>query len=160
MKGMRMHIAIKSRSAEPSFSQREIPADAFARMRQENLARWPTGALVDFDSAVARHKGLPRHKNLAQAFRQAEVTGRCLTQPRGGFATLELQLELMTALDKVGLADIVPTTTDSYSRNEQWAKAEIGVEESRKAGRSMLNGFPMVNYGPIETGKLIDAIDK
>ncbi len=155
-----MNIAVRSRSAETPFSQREIPADAFAKMRQENLARWPTGALVDFDAAVARHKGLPRHKNLAYVFREAEVSGRCLTQPRGGFGTLELQLELMTTLDKIGLADIVPTTTDSYTRNEHWAKAQIGVEESRKAGRSMLNGFPMVNYGPVETGKLIDAIDK
>ena len=83
-----MNIAVKSRSIEPPFSQREIDADAFAIMRQENLARWPTGALVDFDAAVSRHKSLPRHKNLAHAFREAEVSGRCLTQPRGGFGTL------------------------------------------------------------------------
>ncbi len=155
-----MNIAVRSHSPQLPFSQSEIPADTFAKMRQENLARWPTGTLVDFDAAIARHKSLPKHKQLAQVFREAEGTGHCLTQPRGGFGTLELQLELMTALDKVGLADIVPTTTDSYTRNEQWAKAQVGVEESRKAGRSMLNGFPMVNYGPIETGKLIDAIDK
>jgi methylaspartate mutase epsilon subunit len=157
---MRMNIAVRSRNSQPPFSQAEIPADAFAQMRLENLARWPTGALVDFDAAVARHKDLPKHKRLAHVFRAAEIDGRCLTQPRGGFGTLELQLELMTTLDKVGLADIVPTTTDSYTRNEQWAKAQIGVEESRKAGRSMLNGFPMVNYGPDEASKLIDAIDK
>jgi methylaspartate mutase epsilon subunit len=155
-----MNIAVRSRNSQPPFSQAEIPADAFAQMRLENLARWPTGALVDFDAAVARHKSLPKHKRLAHVFRAAETEGRCLTQPRGGFGTLELQLELMTTLDKVGLADIVPTTTDSYTRNEQWAKAQIGVEESRKAGRSMLNGFPMVNYGPEEASKLIDAIDK
>ncbi len=155
-----MSIAVRSRSAQPPLSQSEIPAETFATMRRENLARWPTGALVDLDAAVARHQALPKHKQLAHVFREAEVSGRCLTQPRGGFGTLELQLELMTTLDKVGLADIVPTTTDSYTRNEQWAKAQTGVEESRKAGRSMLNGFPMVNYGPIETAKLIDAIDK
>jgi methylaspartate mutase epsilon subunit len=58
------------------------------------------------------------------------------------------------------MADIVPTTTDSYTRNEQWAKAQAGVEESEKAGRSLLNGFPMVNYGPREARRLIEAIDK
>jgi len=155
-----MNLAVRSRETRAPFSQREIPADEFAIMRKENLARWPTGALVDIDAAVARHKSLPRHKQLAHVFREAETKGRCLTQPRGGFGTLELQIELMTELDKVGLADIVPTTTDSYTRNEHWDKAQLGIEESRKAGRSMLNGFPMVNYGPIETAKLIDAIDK
>lgn len=155
-----MTVLDKTRTTELPFGQEQIPADAFARMRAENLARWPTGSLVDIDEAVAFHRSLPAHKRLPHVLREADASGRCLTQPRGGFGTLELQLELMTELDKTGLADIVPTTTDSYTRNEQWAKAETGIEESRKAGRSMLNGFPMVNYGPIETRKLIQAIDK
>ena len=53
-----------------------------------------------------------------------------------------------------------PTTTDSYTRNEQWVSAQRGIEESQKAGRSMLNGFPMVNYGVSGTRKLVEAIDK
>lgn len=138
----------------------EIPLDDFNRMRRENLARWPTGAQVDIDEAVAYHRALPPHKQLAAVMRKADAEGRCLTQPRGGFGTLELQIELMRELDVVGMADIVPTTTDSYSRNEQWAMAERGLEESKKAGRSMLNGYPMVCYGPRETRKLIEAIDK
>ncbi len=148
------------REAKPPLSAARIPIDDFERMRRENLARWPTGALVDIDEAVAYHRALPLHKQLAWVMRKADAEGRCLTQPRGGFGTLELQLELMRELDTAGMADIVPTTTDSYTRNEQWANAERGIEESRKAGRSMLNGFPMVNYGPRETRKLIEAIDK
>lgn len=155
-----MSIILKSREQVAPLSQGEIPADEFARMRHDNLKRWPTGAQVDIDAAVAFHKSLPPTKQLAQVMREAVQKGRCLTQPRGGFGTLELQLELMTTLDKEGLADIVPTTTDSYTRNEQWSKAEEGIKESQKAGRSMLNGYPMVNYGPIETRKLIEAIDK
>jgi methylaspartate mutase epsilon subunit len=155
-----MSVALRSRESQAPISQHEISADEFARLRRENLARWPTGALVDIDASVAFHQSLPKHKQLAHVMREAARAGRCLTQPRGGFGTLELQLELMTTLDRDGLADIVPTTTDSYTRNEQWAKAEIGIDESRKAGRSMLNGFPMVNYGPLETRKLIEAIDK
>lgn len=155
-----MTILDQTRSTELPFGQAQIPADVFARMRAENLARWPTGRLVDIDEAVAFHSSLPSHKRLPCVLREADKSGRCLTQPRGGFGTLELQLELMTELDRTGLADIVPTTTDSYTRNEQWAKAETGIEESRKAGRSMLNGFPMVNYGPIEARRLIAAIEK
>ena len=149
-----------SKSDGIPLSAAEIPADDFARMRKKNLARWPTGAEVDIEEAVQFHKSLPQSKQLGWVMRRAAEEGRCLTQPRGGFGTLELHLELMRALDQDGLADIVPTTTDSYTRNEQWANAETGIEESKRAGRSMLNGFPMVNYGPRETRKLIEAISK
>jgi methylaspartate mutase epsilon subunit len=141
-------------------AETRIPADAFAGMRRENLARWPTGKDVDFAAAVERHNSLPRHKQLAWVLRAAQAEGRCLTQPRGGFGTFELQKELMQALDRDGHADIVPTTTDSYTRNEQWQLAQKGIEESERMGRSMLNGYPMVNYGVDYARRLIDAIDK
>ena len=94
----------------------DLPADDFADMRRENLARWPTGTEVDLDEAIEFHQSLPKHKQLGWVMRKAAAEGRCLTQPRGGFGTLELQLELMRALDGDGMADIVPTTTDSYTR--------------------------------------------
>jgi methylaspartate mutase epsilon subunit len=155
-----MTVAVRSQASRLPFAQTQIPAEEFARMRSENLARWPTGAEVDFDEVVALHKCMPEHKQLGPAMRKADAEGRCLTQPRGGFGTIGLQLELMRELDSTGMADIVPTTTDSYTRNEQWAKAEAGIRESEKAGRSMLNGFPMVNYGPRQARRLIEAIDK
>ena len=42
-------------------------------MRADNLARWPTGAAVDFDEAVAHHKALPQQKQLAAAMREAHA---------------------------------------------------------------------------------------
>jgi len=142
------------------FSEACIPEDAFQAMRRENLARWPTGAEVDFGAAVERHKALPRHKQLAWVMREADRQRRCLTQPRGGCGTFEMHRELMVTLDREGLADVVPTTTDSYTRNEQWQLAQQGIEESEKAGRSLLNGYPMVNYGVAKASELVDAIDK
>ncbi|MDP6777063.1 MAG: methylaspartate mutase subunit E, partial [Candidatus Latescibacteria bacterium] len=144
----------------PPLSQDRIPEETFLRMREENLARWPTGAEVDLDEAVAYHKRLPRHRQLAWVMRQAAAEGRCLTQPRGGFGTLELQRELMQTLDREGLADVVPTTTDSYTRNERFAQAQKGIEESERSGRSMLNGLPIVNYGVASCRGLVEAIDK
>jgi methylaspartate mutase epsilon subunit len=137
-----------------------IPWDEFADMRRQNLARWPTGADVHLEEAVAFHKALPLHRNLAYAMRRAAAEGKCLTQPRGGFGTLNLQLELMRAIEKDGLADIIPTTTDSYTRNERFAQAATGMEESEKAGRSMLNGFPIVNAGVKTCRKLVEAVDR
>lgn len=155
-----MGSAAPAESSRLPFSAARIPDDAFDAMRRENLARWPTGAEVDLDEAVDFHGSLPAHRSLAAAMRRADAEGRCLTQPRGGFGTLELQIELMQQLDRDGQADIVPTTTDSYTRNEQWHNARAGIEESERAGRSMLNGFPMVNYGPRQTRRLIEAIGK
>ena len=118
-----MRNAAPAETTRLPFSAAPIPDDAFAAMRCENLARWPTGAEVDLDEAVDFHQSLPAHKNLSAVMRKADAEGRCLTQPRGGFGTLDLQLELMRSLDRDGLADIVPTTTDSYTRNEQWEQA-------------------------------------
>ena len=154
-----MDTVLPLESALP-FTAERIPDDVFADMRRVNLARWPTGAEIDFDEVAEYHRNLPQHKQLGWVMRRAAAEGRCLTQPRGGFGTLELQMELMQALDKQGLADIVPTTTDSYTRNERWETAENGMKESKREGRSMLNGFPMVNYGPKQVRKLIEAIDK
>src|SRR5690242_11423020 len=144
----------------PPLTEAAIPEDVFHRARAANLARWPTGAQVDLDEAVARHLALPPHKRLADVMRRAHRERRCLTQPRGGFATFEMQKALMIALDRDGMADIVPTTTDSYTRNEQFAAAQKGVAESERLGRSLLNGFPMVNYGIAACRELVDAIDK
>ena len=147
-------------AARLPLSEERIPDEVFGQMRRENLARWPTGANVDFDAAVARHKALPRHKQLGWVMREAARERRCLTQPRGGFGTFEMHRNLMVTLDKDGFADVVPTTTDSYTRNEQWQLAQKGIEESESAGRSMLNGYPMVNYGVARAAELVDAIDK
>ena len=141
-------------------SEARIPEDVFERMRTRNLARWPTGADVNFEEALDRHAGLPHHKRLGEVMRSAAAEGRCLTQPRGGFGTFEQHKELMQVLDREGLADVVPTTTDSYTRNEQFHLAQNGINESERLGRSLLNGYPIVNYGVAKAAELIEAIDK
>lgn len=145
---------------ELPLSEAAISADEFALLRAENLARWPTGREVDIDEAVEYHHKLPRHKRLAEVMSQAHAQRRCLTQARGGFGTHAMQKHLMGTLDREGLADIVPTTTDSYTRNELFDQAGRGREESERAGRSMLNGYPLVNYGVRPARDLIESIDK
>jgi len=141
-------------------SDRPIDWDEFDRQRRRNLARWPTGADVDLDEAVAFHRALPEHKRLSPLLRKAVAEKRCLTQPRGGFGTLEMQLELLRALEHDGLADVLPTSTDSYTRNEQFERAAAGSEESGREGRSMLNGFPIVNQGVAACRRLVEAVGR
>lgn len=155
-----MNDRAPSQALQAPLTEAAIPEDAFRRARAANLARWPTGHAVDFDEAVARQRSLPPHKQLAQVMRRAHAERRCLTQPRGGFGTLAMQKALMVTLDRSGMADIVPTTTDSYTRNEQFAAAQKGVDESERLGRSLLNGFPIVNYGVAAARELVDAIEK
>lgn len=155
-----MVAALRREDAAPALSDAPIAFDDFAAMRRRNLARWPTGAEVEIDEAAAYHRAMPRHKSLAYAMREAKAKGLCLTQPRGGFATLAMQLELMRALEQDGLADIVPTTTDSYTRNERFEQAGKGMAESGRLGRSLLNGFPIVNAGVARCRELIEAVDR
>ena len=56
-------------------------------------------------------------------------------------------IELLRFLETEGEADLLPSTIDSYTRHNRYEEAELGIAESRKLNRSMLNGFPAVNYG-------------
>ena len=93
----------------PDLSDAPIDFDLFARLRRENLARWPTGAGVDLDEAIAFHQDLPEHRRLSPIIRAAAAQRRCLTQPRGGFGTFEMHRDLLSVLERDGLADVLPT---------------------------------------------------
>jgi len=47
---------------------------------------------------------------------------------------------------------------DSETRHQQYEKAEEGIRQSEKTGKSMLNGFPVVNYGVSGCRKLQEAV--
>ena len=80
-------------------------------------------------------------------------------RPRAGVALIEQHIELLDYLDKVGGADLLPSTIDSYTRQNKYENCEKGIEESKKAGRSLLNGFPGVNHGVTGCRQVVEAID-
>ena len=88
---------------QPPLTEARIPDRSFAEMRRLNLARWPTGAEVDLDEAVAYLQSVPEHKKLAWVTRRAVQQGHCLTQPRGGFGTFAMHEHLLETLDRQGL---------------------------------------------------------
>ncbi len=132
--------------------------EEFARQRQEVLGQWPTGREVDFSEAVAYHKELPKSKVFALKLLEAKNDGLTYAQPRAGVALLNEHLELMRYLQDEGGADFLPTTIDSYTRQNRYAEAQMGIDESRSAGRSMLNGFPAVNHGVAACRRIVDSL--
>lgn len=132
----------------------------FQQERKKALALWPTGSEVDTQEAIEYQLSLPDHKNYAKVVRKAKEEGRTLVQPRGGVALIDEHVKLLQCLQDEGGADLLPTTTDTYTRNMKFHEAQKGIEESAKAGRSMLNGLPVVNYGPKQIRRIIEAVDR
>ncbi len=121
--------------------------EEFFAEREKVLSLWPTGKEIDLDESVDYLKGLPPAKQYARWIVEAEKEGRTLVQPRGGVALLDDHIALLRCLQEKGGADLLPTTTDTYTRNLKFQDAQRGMEESRRMGRSMLNGCPIVNHG-------------
>ncbi|MBQ2111305.1 MAG: methylaspartate mutase subunit E, partial [Clostridia bacterium] len=138
---------------------KRIPDDEFNSIREEVLKQWPTGAEVDLKEAIEFHKSLPDHKVFSKKLIDAKEKGITLIQPRAGVALIEAQIELLTYLQDKGEADLLPTTIDSYTRQNRYQEAETGIRESMKERRSMLNGFPAVNHGVGGCRRLINSLD-
>ena len=139
---------------------KRIPDDEFNSIREEVLKQWPTGAEVDLKEAIEFHKSLPEHKVFSKKLVDAKNRGVTLIQPRAGVALIDAHIELLTYLQDKGEADLLPTTIDSYTRQNRYQEAENGIRESMKERRSMLNGFPAVNHGVSGCRRLIESLDK
>ena len=127
--------------------------------RSEILDQWPTGASVDLESAVDFHKKLPAGKLFPKKLKDAKKRGVTLIQPRAGVALVREHIELLTYLQDNGEADLLPTTIDSYTRQNRYKEAEDGIKESDKQGKSMLNGFPAVNHGVENCRSIIQSLN-
>ena len=126
---------------------KRISDDVFNKLREEVLQTWPTGKEVDLEEAFAYHKRMKPEKSFSAKLLKAKEEGRTLIQPRAGVALIDKHIELLQFLEDEGEADLLPTTIDSYTRQNRYQEAEVGIEESVKSGKSMLNGFPAVNHG-------------
>lgn len=137
---------------------KRIPDGEFQSLRQEVLTQWATGKDVNLEEAVAYQKSLPESRIFAQKLIAAKKAGKTLVQPRAGVAVIEEHIKLMQYLEKEGEADLLPTTIDSYTRQNRYSEAENGVIESIRLGRSMLNGFPAVNHGVAGCRRVVESV--
>jgi methylaspartate mutase epsilon subunit len=133
--------------------------DEFFSVREEVIQHWQTGKRVILKDAVAYHQQIPEEKNFCSKLRMAKTKGITLAQPRAGVALIDDHIKLLQYLQDEGGADLLPSTIDSYTRQNRYDACEIGIEESKIAGRSMLNGFPAVNYGVSNCKRVFESIN-
>ena len=138
---------------------KRISDDEFNRLRQEVLTQWPTGKDVDLEEAVAYHKAMPESRNFSKKLLDAKRENRTLVQPRAGVPVVEEHIKLMQYLEEHGEADLLPSTIDSYTRQNRYEEAENGISESLRLERAMLNGFPAVNHGVAKCRQVIESVN-
>ena len=135
--------------------------EEFFEVRKKVLATWKTGndPELNLEDAVEYIKKLPEHKNFAIKLAKAKANGsRTLVQPRAGVPVISKHIELLQHLEDSG-ADFLPSTIDSYTRQNRYVEAEKGIEESIREHRAMLNGFPAVNHGVTGCRMVLDSVN-
>ncbi len=138
---------------------KRISDGEFAALRQEVLTQWPTGKDVNLEEAVAYHKSMPENRKFGKKLLDAKRDGRTLVQPRAGVPVVEEHIKLMQYLEKYGEADLLPSTIDSYTRQNRYEEAENGIAESIRLGRAMMNGFPAVNHGVAKCRQVVESVN-
>src|SRR5208337_1805481 len=121
------------------------------------LSLWPTGKEVDLDEAVAYQRNLPESKNFMKITEKLHKEGRTVVYPRAGTALVEDSISLYRKLEETGVP-YLPVTTDSYTRLLQFKKVGDILEETRRTGKKLLNGYPLINHGVKETKKVTESV--
>ena len=137
---------------------KKISEADFMAERKEVLATWPTGKDVDLKDAIEYLKKIPPERNFAEKLELADKAGITTAQPRAGVPLLDEHITLMKYLQDEGGADFLPSTIDAYTRQNRYEEGERGIEESKKAGRSLMNGFPAVNWGVENCRKVVESV--
>ncbi len=138
---------------------KKIDQDEFFKQREDVLKQWKTGAEVNLEEASEYLRNIPEEKNFAKKLEKAKNEGKTLAQPRAGVALIDEHITLLNFLDKEGGADLLPSTIDSYTRQNRYEECQVGINESLKEGRSLLNGYPGVNHGVKGGRKVFESVN-
>lgn len=142
--------------AGPGIEGGLIEPPDFDRARREVLQHWRTGAEASNLGETAEFLlRQPSWVGTHLAARQSGITP--LLQPRSGVADAQQQLDLFRAFKAAGLR-VLSYQVDSLTRNNNYSGAEELLRESRKAGISLLNGFPVINHGVKPLRQVISAL--
>jgi methylaspartate mutase epsilon subunit len=136
-----------------------ITDEDFNQQRKEVLSIWKTGQEVDLDEAAAYHKSIMATKNMAVKIDEARRRGDILLTSDMGHTTIEQEIELLQYIQNEGHTDLLGTMIDSFTRTNRFELAEKEIEKSKATGKTLLNGFPIINHGVKGTRQVIDAVN-
>lgn len=139
-------------------ANRRIDEDEFLEMRKKVLAQWHTGREVDLDEAVEYQRNLPDSKSFMKITQKLHDEGRTAVFPRAGTALIEDSISLYRKLEASGVP-YMTCTTDSYTRALAFARVDEALEETRRTGRKVLNGYPLINHGVFKTREVVESIE-
>ncbi len=142
---------------KPEVRQERIDEGVFLEMRKEALSLWPTGKEVDLDEGVAYQKSQPDSRNFMKITEKLRREGRTVVYPRAGTALVEDEISLCRKLEETGVP-YIPVTTDSYTRALQFERIEDALEETRRTGKRVLNGYPLINHGVRQTRRVVESV--
>lgn len=138
----------------------KIQLDEFHSIRNKVLESWPTGRGLSIEDGVRLHRTIPEEKRFSSVMKEARKKRKILLQPRAGVALVDDHIKLLRYLETEGGADLLPTTIDAYTRQNKYEEAEKGIEKSRLAGTSLLNGFPAVNHGVDACRRVVESVSR
>jgi methylaspartate mutase epsilon subunit len=144
---------------EPKLRQKRIDEDQFLEMRKLVLALWPTGREVDLQEAIEYQKALPDSKRFGKVVEKLHQEGRTVVFPRAGTPILEDQINLCRKLVGSGI-ELVPVTTDSYTRMLELKRAQNALDESISSRKALFNGYPLINHGVRKTRSLVESVER
>ncbi len=140
---------------------RKLTRQEFGKIRDDEVINsWKTGKNVDIDEGIQYQLKMPDSKNFALKLTAAIEQQQTLVQPRAGVSLASDHISLLKKLSQEGQADLLPTTIDSYTRQNRYEEAETALQEGVRSGRSLLNGFPAVNHGVDTCRSIIESLDK
>lgn len=140
-------------------ANRRLEEEEFFEERKEVLAQWPTGKDVDLEEAIEYHRRMAKEKNIVEKLLYAKANGEIYASTGMGKATVEEQIELMQYVEREGWADLLGISVDSFTRQNDFRRAEEGWKESIRTGKSMLNGLPVVNVGVTGIRRIVEAVN-
>ena len=144
---------------------RRLTDEEFFKIRNEEvLPMWETGREIrDLDEciAAARELSVDTGKNYAMTARAAREGDVHIMEPHFGRALTEYMIDGMNYV-----ADAAPMEpwgmwtvfSDSYTRKCNFKLAQEGIERSRAEGTTMLNGWPIVNFGVHEARRIKEQV--
>lgn len=149
-------------SKEIRIRNKRLTDEQFFKIRKEEvLPQWPTGKdISNLGECIAAAKEISAGKNVALLLEAAKNKGQHVLVPMFGRALTEYMIDgLQYVESEAALGPLARWLifSDSYTRKGNFAAAQVGIDRSRKEGMSLLNGWPVVNFGVEDARKITRA---